>query len=128
VLHHSKETTQPKVNKINIIDNLQQVTQDVQMGKLPRRKIRNVLFRYRSGRLETEEHKNLAQALRMIYEPQFSTIADAKMDWSNFTFLWDIHPTYYLMIVPMGQWLNMGGTVNKKTHLCEPTAFTKQKV
>ena len=103
---------------MSIIDKLEKVTQDIQTGILTRRKVRNTLFRLRSDRLHTDEQRELAKVLSIIYEPQFSIVHEEKMSWDNFTFLWDLHPQHLMMVCPLGQWLNMGGRFDKQNMVC----------
>ena len=121
---------------MNSIDSLELVVNEVNEGKLKRRKLRNIIFRLRSNRLFDKFEQDRALGVKMIYEPQFRKVpiintngrivAEEIMSWENFTFLWDLDPQFPLKIVLTSEWVHAGGEYTKEG-LCKPTAFTRQK-
>lgn len=116
------------------VDSLELVVNEVNLGTLKRRKIRNLIFRLRSNRAFDPYDKDRVLGVKLIYEPQFrKVVIDAKegiediMDWENFTFLWDLHPKFPLKIVTSKEWVHSGGGYDKHG-FCIPTAFTRQKM
>ena len=107
---------------------MQKVTQKIAAGELTRRKVRNLLHRIRAKKVFDAADKELAQGLQFIIEPQFREVSKGiKMDWENFTFIWDIHPEFPLQIVAAHEWVHAGGKYRAgKEQFCDPTAFTMQ--
>jgi len=120
---------------MNVIDSMELVTSEIQLGKLTRRNVRQILHRIRSNRSRDFDkwYKERAPGLKIIFEKQFRYVNEELMDWKNFTFLWDVHPQFPLMTVASGEWVRAGGGFSdywKKRGIivCEPTAFTGQKI
>jgi hypothetical protein len=116
---------------MNIIESLELVVNEVNEGKILRRKIRNLIFRLRSNRVFDKYEKDRAPGIKMIFEPQFREVNfgngnNEKMSWENFTFLWDVDPKFPLKLVTSSEWIHAGGKYTKEG-FCNPTAFTHQK-
>lgn len=128
-----------------IIDSIELVTNTVQMDmqltlkqqKLPRNQIRRILHKIRNGRHFEEKQQPYVAGLKTIFETQFRPVKiDDKiqeiMSWENFTFLWDVHPVNFLMVVIPNEWVNAGGKfidlVKNGATIHEPTAFTQQAI
>lgn len=87
-----------------------------------RRAIRYRLFRLRDGGRIGEQHD---KGLKAFMERQF----EGEMNWSNFTFEWDVAPNNPLQIIPRdisnNAWREIGGTFDGADRRYPP-AFTKQ--
>lgn len=124
-----REELRNVVIQMKLIDSVELVVNEVNIGILTRRKIRNLIFRLRSNRIFDKWEKDRCPGIKMIYEPQFRNVEgiDEIMNWDNFTFLWDINPKFPLKIVTSKEWVHSGGEYTKEG-FCKPTAFTRQKV
>lgn len=120
---------------MDTIDSIELVVNEVRLGILPRRKVRNLIHRVRTGRIFDKWEIDRAPGIRAIYEPQFRKVNEEVMSWKNFTYLWDIHPTSPLVIVTAREWVHSGGTYERVKEAkngevyqgrCIPTAFTNQ--
>ncbi len=95
-----------------IIDSMELVTNTVQIDMqrelkqktLPRNQIRRILHKIRNGHHFEQKQQPYVAGLRTIFETQFRPIKvdneiKETMSWKNFTFLWDVHPLDFLMVV-----------------------------
>jgi hypothetical protein len=94
---------------------IEKIQESLTTGKLQRRHIRNSLFRIRSGDVEDREE------LKKYIETQFTEI----MNWSNFTFDWDVGVTDPLKVIRKLEWVENGGKFGLFGF--EPPAFTGQE-
>lgn len=94
-----------------------------------RRHIRNRLFKIREGNTSPEFDGGLKAWMELQFKPG--------MNWSNFTFEWDIAPSEPLKVVSILEWVSEGGLleqykqrnehgVDVMNTRCAPNAFTKQ--
>lgn len=94
-----------------------------------RRHIRNRLFKIRDNRAEPKDDAGLKRWVELQFKPG--------MNWSNFTFEWDISPTEPLKVVSIHEWVSEGGVLEQYKERtdkgydimqtrCSPTAFTRQ--
>lgn len=115
--------------QIDVIGSMESVTEEVRLGTLPRRRIRNILFRIRDNRVYNDDIVSRAPGLQAIFESQFHKVQfgpqEISMEWSNFTVVWDVHPTHHLQIVTAQGWQHAGGEKDENGDH-KPTAFTKQ--
>ena len=84
---------------------------------LLRRQIRKKCFNIVSGTCDDTE-------LKVKIESQFTD----GMNWSNFTFVWDISPNDPYKVIKSNEWLTYGGHINEVSGKYEPTGFTRQKI
>jgi len=118
---------------MNVIDSMELVTNEIQLGSMTRRDVRKILHRIRGNRIYDKYFEKRAPGLRIIFEKQFRYINGELMTWENFTFLWDVHPQFPLMTVGVNEWVRAGGKFSeywkkKGIIIHEPTAFTGQKL
>ena len=116
---------------MDIIKSMETVTEQVRLGTLPRRKIRNLLFRIIQNKVWEEWQKPLAPGLAQIIESQFRPVEfggeELLMTWKNFATLWDVHPNEPLLVITQREWFHAGGKVDSNTNVLSPTGFTNQK-
>ena len=86
---------------------------------LPRRKLRNRLFKIRFGRDKSGDD------LKRHIESQFGF----GQNWPTFTFTWDIspNPDNPFKVISEDDWEVEGGKYDPITHSRMPSAFTKQE-
>jgi hypothetical protein len=84
--------------------------------KIERRHLRNHLFRIRNN------DRDLDVELKEIIEKQFVE----GLNWSNFTFEWDIGVNDPFKVVSKKDWVKSGGAFDDMGKRF-PTAFTQQK-
>lgn len=131
--------TAAKILLIKPMVSMKLVVDEVASGVLLRRKVRNIIHRIRSNRLFDKWEKDRGIGIRLIFEPQFREVKmgqyTVKMSWKNFTFVWDIHPKNPLQAVVTSEWIHAGGGYKRfgknndvPTRICQPTAFTMQKL
>lgn len=118
---------------MNVVDSMELVTNEIQLGFMTRRDVRRILHRIRGNRIWDKYYEKRAPGLRIIFEKQFKYVNGELMNWKNFTFLWDVHPQFPLMTVSTSEWVHAGGGFSdywKKRGITvhEPTAFTEQKL
>ena len=127
-----------------IIDSMQLVANTVQADMLvelkqkilPRNQIRRIIHKIRNGKHFEPKQEPYVAGLKIVFEQQFREVtmggATEKMSWENFTFLWDVHPVSFLMVVTPIEWINAGGKfidmARKGATVHEPTAFTQQGI
>lgn len=88
-----------------------------------RRKMRHNMFKIiKRIRRELEMTPEL-EGIKLIIDPQLD--ADRQINWSTFTFLWDLHPKDHTRIILKDRWFPEGGQYDELGAL-QPTAFTEQ--
>lgn len=139
-----KKATNKAKKTNNIVDSMELVTMAVYNGRtcnvktceidhphLPRRKLRNLLFRIIQDKVWEEWMKPLAPGLKTIIEGQFKPVdmggQEIAMEWKNFTTIWDVHPTAPLQVITRREWYHAGGEYDKEIDRLSPTGFTKQQ-
>jgi len=125
------------IDSIELVANTVQsdMQRELKQKTLPRNQIRRILHKIRNGRHFEEKQKPYSTGLKMIFEQQFRYVDIGQekemMSWENFTFLWDVHPVHYLMVVTPNEWAISGGEFIQQAQngptIHSPTAFTKQK-
>ena len=111
---------------------LERVVNGLAMKKINRRFIRRIILRIRNHKHFEKEHKPYVIGIKLIYEKHFNN----EINWSTFTYTWDLNPKNPLEIVRPNQWQSAGGEFwNKDRHgndgkvlhgMHKPTAFTHQ--
>lgn len=130
-----------KKNNNDIIDSMEIVTEAVRTGKLPRRKVRNLIFRIIQNKVWEKWMQPYAIGLATVIESQFKPVKiggirkiDGKivdseevlMEWKNFTTVWDVHPEFPLQVITRKEWFHAGGKFDETIQKLSPTGFTQQ--
>lgn len=90
-----------------------------------RRKMRNHIFKIiKRTRRELDLTPEL-EAIKQIIDPQLD--ANIQINWSTFTFRWDLHPKNHAKIIQKDSWFKEGGSYDELGAL-RPTAFTEQEI
>lgn len=93
---------------------IEEIKAQLSNGSLKRKNIRYRLFRIRDN-----NHNDVD--LKKYIESQFKT----GMNWSNFTFDWDVAPDDPLKVIEPFEWVLCGG--KHDLFGCSPPAFTRQE-
>ena len=90
-----------------------------------RRKMRHNMFKIIKRTRRDLELLPELQAIKQIIDPQLE--ANHQINWSTFTFFWDIHPKDHTKIITKDGWFKAGGSYDELGAL-RPTAFTEQEI
>jgi len=90
-----------------------------------RKKMRHNMFKIIKRTRRDLELLPELEAIKQIIDPQLD--ANHQINWSTFTFFWDIHPRNHTKIITKADWFKEGGSYDELGAL-RPTAFTEQEI
>lgn len=90
-----------------------------------RKKMRYNMFKIVKCMVREIELRPELIAIKQIIDPQLD--GNHQINWSTFTFYWDIHPKDHTKIITKDSWFKEGGNYDELGAL-QPTAFTEQEI
>lgn len=95
---------------------------------LHRRRLRESIFKILKYNVRDLPHMMTPEleALRQIIDDQLDS--NMGMNWKGFTFVWDIHPHGYPVVIRKEAWVREGGGFDPDIGVHFPSAFTGQEI